>query len=156
MKNLIKIDLTTTFINSKNFLQSIENRSIDQNKSITSMIESITKGDDAKAKILLDYVKIFNIFAIDLETLEIVAGSTKDKKNFINEEYYKRFEENQLIDMSENFMYMEYSYVCTWNGNKIWGKYKKEFGGGHTINWEHYPVWGSRKARILDLLLDDE
>src|SRR6266403_2094455 len=78
-----------------------------------------------------------------------------NQESYLNEDYYRRFEENKFIDLSDNMLYMEYEYLCVWNENKLWGKLKKELGDGYTINWETYPLWGSRKARIVDLLLDD-
>lgn len=155
MKNLVKIDLNKKMkINTKT--SGFSKSSYEPQVDIDKFIEVVGGEDENRIEILNKYITKFQIFALDLETLELAGGYTKDNKSFINEDYFRRYDENQFIDLSDTIMYMEYDYLCVWGEDKIWGKLKKELGDGYNISWELYPLWGSRKARILDLLLDEE
>lgn len=150
MKNLVKIDLRYKSEWNQSTKRVIQKRAVDVEK----FLETVGDGNQERIDILNYFVSKFELFAIDLETLELTAGYTT-KESYLNEDYYRRFEENQFLDLSDNMMYMEYEYLCIWDEKKLWGKLKKQLGDGYTINWEMYPLWGSRKARIVDLLLDD-
>ncbi len=150
MKNLVKIDLRT----KSHWNKTSRNYETLTPVNLKKFLETVGEGNQERIDILNYFTTKFELFAIDLETLELTAGYTA-KESYLNEDYYRRFEENKFIDLSDNMLYMEYEYLCVWNENKLWGKLKKELGDGYTINWETYPLWGSRKARIVDLLLDD-
>lgn len=149
MINLVLIHTTP-----KSFVGFKDKGKYNKHIPINTIIEQISQKDVDK-KILLDmYRDKYQKFVIDLETLELVAGKC-DKDAFFNEEYFKnKPSEFSFINLQHQTLFMEYEYICLNTKNeKIWAKLENK----HIfhIAWNFFPTWGSRKAKIIDFLLDD-
>ncbi len=142
MKNVIKI-------NGYNVLNSDPN-----NTTIEKFIDVVGAENPLMINTLHGYLLKYELIAIDIKTLELVAGNYGEK-NDINLEYFKKFPENQVVSLEGQINYVQFESFCINNNTKLWGKIKDSYGGGYAINFDIFPLWGTRKARLVDLLKND-
>lgn len=108
-------------------------------------------------------IKIWDIVAVSLDTKEIVA-SYCEKSNgivFLNEDYFEKrpteftIEETSEKDLKTMLCNQVEKHCYDLDDNLLWVKIHN-VDNGYNIYWDNFPTYGSRKARIMDIMLDDE
>lgn len=133
-------------------------------KNYAEQLDEIFEDFNSKEVKNFKYViKAWDIVAISLDTKEIVASHCKLVGGliFLNEEYFNnRSDEFKIEIASEKDIGMMLNHQIEKqcydiDDNLLWSKIHN-VENGYYIYWDNFPTYGSRKARIMNIMLDDE